>query len=219
MYQLHQFNPEKTLRKLDNISIAIYGTRRSGKTFFCEHYLFNYLEKYDIYILFSNSVDVRQKFDNMFDVIEEFDEQKIEEIIEEQNTQIEKNGINKSPHVFILFDDCLHGNLIHQSKSVMNLAENARHMNIAFCLTSQRPTRIPPTVRDNSDIIFILDPCSRDAIKILYQYILDNNIKNLNDFTQIATQYCHNHGVLCYEKGRKKLTYIDGEITRLLANK
>lgn len=99
-------------------------------------------------------------------IISDFDEEKVKEIMEEQQSIIEEKGFNKSPKVMFLFDDILSNQKFLKSKTVVKLATANRHYNISYIFASQYYKKLVPVIRTNARFYIIFPSSMSEVDKI-----------------------------------------------------
>lgn len=97
-------------------------------------------------------------------IITDFDELKVKEIMDEQQTIIDEKGFNKSPKIMFLFDDILSNQKFLKSKTVTKLATANRHFNISYIFASQYYKKLTPVIRTNARY-YVIFPSSMSEVE------------------------------------------------------
>lgn len=147
--------------------MLICGSRGSGKSnlltnivcrnkpFFKGHfnkiYLFSPTAKSDTKIC-TNIVE-KINFGNYYD---KYDDEALEEILDNQMGQIEMYGRDVSDKLLFIFDDLVSSNdaFSNSKNAITKLVFNSRHYNASVIILSQRYISVPKNVRTNAQIIF-----------------------------------------------------------------
>lgn len=100
------------------------------------------------------------------DINTDFDIEKLDGIIRDQASEIEKKGLLKSPKILIIFEDIQSDERFMRSKSFLKCFIQCRHLNISTFLLGQSWTRTPRACRLQANNIFFF-PGSLSEQKIL----------------------------------------------------
>lgn len=99
-------------------------------------------------------------------IITDFDEEKVKEIMDKAERTIQKNGFKESPKIMLLFDDILSNQKFLKSKTATRLATANRHFNISYIFCSQYFKRLPPVIRTNARYYMIFPSSMSEIEKI-----------------------------------------------------
>ena len=83
-------------------------------------------------------------------IITDFDEEKVKEIMDKAERTIKKDGFKNSPKIMMVFDDILSNQKFLKSKTATRLATANRHFNISYIFCSQYFKKLPPVMRCNA---------------------------------------------------------------------
>ena len=108
-------------------------------------------------------------------VYDQYDEQTIQDLINEQIGIIHKYTKKKAPHLLFIFDDVVQD--IPRQGSILNtLFFSARHYNISLILLSQQYKMVPRSMRLNaSDIVIFQTGNNLEVAKISEEQAIDTN--------------------------------------------
>lgn len=150
------FDPEEL--DIEFPFIAVYSSRRSGKSVAVKSLVHKMQKKFTDIYLFSKTAKLQELYDyiperNQFVGI---DREKINKIRDDQMQQKLNGGFKKRP--LLVFDDVISENLRYVQEFV-DVAICLRHWGISAIAISQTITGFPPAVRNNADIAcsFFLD--------------------------------------------------------------
>lgn len=183
-YNFSIFDPIKDLKGIKNFSMTITSKRRTGKSVFMKDICHKLKDWYvETYVFSLTSEYQHDLFDYVKEdnVINSFDEGKLEDLWNQQKTKImklEKAGMKKEdmPHVLILMDDLISDPRIRKSGILNRFYSAGRHLCFACIFITQYFTSIPPVLRTNVDLavcFFIENYDSRDAF--VRQYLSTKN--------------------------------------------
>ena len=99
-------------------------------------------------------------------VISDFDEEKVKEIMDKAERTVQKNGFKESPKIMMLFDDILSNQKFLRSKTATKLATANRHFNISYIFCSQYYKKLPPVMRTNARYTIIFPSSMSEIEKI-----------------------------------------------------
>lgn len=138
------------------------------------------------------------------DTFTEFDETKLNEILEEQKETIDRKGIADSPKTLILLEDIQSDQDFLRSKTILKLFLMNRHFNISTWLCSQSYTKTPRACRLQANNIFYFRGSASETEKIIDEYAPDGLTKR--EFKLILDKFVFNepHDFLHYNMRRSK---------------
>jgi len=153
--------------------MMVIGSSGSGKSNFLKNLItkkdFGYKKifKKNIFI-FSPTSMADETFSSIKNIKEEniFDSlDKLEDLINEQKKIIADRGKKKSPHIWIIMDDCLGSKKLNNTYSnvVNQLFFKGRHYNISISLVSQ-VYKIPRSIRLNTNCIVIFNGLNQSEV-------------------------------------------------------
>ncbi len=99
-------------------------------------------------------------------IFTEFDETKLDKIIQTQKDLIDEKGLTKSPKILIIFEDIQSDSTFMTSKSFLKCFIQCRHLNISTFLLGQSWTRTPRACRLQANSIFFF-PSSQSEVDLL----------------------------------------------------
>ena len=99
-------------------------------------------------------------------VISDFDEEKVQEIMNRAERTIQQNGFKESPKIMFLFDDILSNQKFLRSKTATRLATANRHFNISYIFCSQYYKKLVPVMRTNSRYTIIFPSSMSEVEKV-----------------------------------------------------
>ncbi len=99
-------------------------------------------------------------------IITDFNEEKVKEIMDKAERTIQKDGFKNSPKICLLFDDILSNQKFLKSKTAIRLATANRHFNISYIFCSQYFKRLPPVIRTNARYYMIFPSSMSEIEKI-----------------------------------------------------
>ena len=99
-------------------------------------------------------------------IITDFDEEKVKEVMDKAERTIEQHGFKDSPKIMMVFDDILSNQKFLKSKTMTKLATANRHFNISYIFCSQYYKKLPPVVRTNARYYMIFPSSMNECEKI-----------------------------------------------------
>jgi hypothetical protein len=159
----------------------VSGPKRSGKTQLIRYLLQELATKnlfHLIKIFCPTSYNQSYDFIPLEHVYMTYNEVVILELIEEQ-IELKKQNIHR-PALLVL-NDCI-GSANFRNPLWERLVTTCRHPNITIIVVTQHIYRLPPTLRDNADMVFILKTIDVDNLQGLYDTCRRWKWKTLKDF-------------------------------------
>tara|TARA_R110001632_G_scaffold45249_1_gene114972 strand:- start:8523 stop:9296 length:774 start_codon:yes stop_codon:yes gene_type:complete len=99
-------------------------------------------------------------------IITDFDEEKVKEIMDKAERTIKKDSFKNSPKIMMVFDDILSNQKFLKSKTATRLATANRHFNISYIFCSQYFKKLPPVMRCNARYTMIFPSSMSEIEKI-----------------------------------------------------
>jgi hypothetical protein len=140
--------------------VFILGKRYSGKTQLLISWAYELHKhgargvKFDMVVVFSKTEKVQNNFSRFVPkgcIHNDFNEQKINELLDLQHKLKEKNG--SSHHILLILDDIAYKKGIFKSETFSRILFNGRHANICVVCTTQYCMNLPPEIRSNLDVV------------------------------------------------------------------
>lgn len=173
--ELHRLDP-RTI-KLDRVLVFI-GRRDTGKTTLLVDILYHVRNRIADGIVISGTEAGNgfwgQYVPSSF-VYNEFSEEVLWRVINRQKRRVQEGDIDpehpeRAPPTFVILDDCMHDEaMLRNSKALMYIFVNGRHLNIFLCLIMQYPLGIKPSMRSNIDYCFLLRNQSNRDRQVLFE--------------------------------------------------
>lgn len=147
-------------------SVIISAPRFSGKTYLTKMLLKELVKEYDAIFIFRGSPDKSfeslDKYKNV--IIEDYEEEKLENLIENIKTSLE-NGIENN--ILVVLDDCLE-HFGNKKKSILTkLPVLGRHLKISFMYLLQKYNSCNPTIRNNCLTKIFFRPINNKEMKLI----------------------------------------------------
>ena len=161
---VRQWKPD--YEKGKHFSQLVISSRNSGKSYLCRYLLLYKLrDKFDMFVVFCNNINERNKYCDIFPTPLSFSEYKPELIQElfDNNQKREREGKPKLD-ILILWDDSV-GNKIKNDHQLLQTFATGRHHSISCIFISQSYSLCSPQWRNNADIIMLLKQNSSSARK------------------------------------------------------
>lgn len=166
-------------------TVAMYGKRRTGKTFMCRWLWFqdNIRCEIPVYFVISPTAKMNKSWDGI--IPEEyihpyFEPFFIQRILERQDMyQTNPKMKHRNPWVGLMLDDVVGDSSIRYSDLLTQLFIAGRHYKMHLVVTTQYPTLITPKMRANLDYAFVftqLSRAQRERICDDYMHFLDKDV-------------------------------------------
>lgn len=150
----------------DDQTIVMIGKRNTGKSFLIKDLLYHHRDL-PIGSVISPSESVNRFFGDIVPPLfihEEYTPAIVENVIKRQKVVIKKiedqkrlyGTCNLDPRAFLIMDDCLYNDSWAHNKSIRFIFLNGRHVKLMYVVSMQHPLGVPPVLRTNVDIVFIL---------------------------------------------------------------
>jgi len=157
--------------------LSLVGPRRSGKSVRLKKLLKTELKgrflAKNVFII-CPTLDLNDDYKDFSNVkkFSNVDKGLIEKIIDQQTKNIKMYGIEKTPEVLLILDDCADSNILSFKGVLDTLAIRGRHMKINVIITSQRLSAISRTIRLNTDIWYLYSPYNFSELEqFLHEFI------------------------------------------------
>jgi hypothetical protein len=169
LLRLQQFKPKAfDYRNIQlDSTIALYGKRRTGKTFMTKWlwYQDQIRTQIPVFWVISPTAKINKSWENIIPseyIFENFDTYFLHRVLERQRLyQTNPVMAHRNPWVGIMLDDAVADNGVRYSDSLLRLFIAGRHYKIHLVVTTQYPTLITPKMRANLDYAFIFTQISR----------------------------------------------------------
>lgn len=183
----------------NNFSVILSGISGSGKNIALNS-IINEISnrKFTVAMLFSSTCDCQ--FDSFKFIPDQFKhnvdgyEEKIDSILDYQDSQLKKHKGNKSKvgTVLLILDDILNaetksGASIYFSKTLKRLFTAGRHFNVSFFLLTQGLVALPPLMKQNAKVIGLFKSANHWERKAVIDKMM--SIKQGNDSRKEAYTY------------------------------
>jgi hypothetical protein len=117
-----------------------------------------------------------------------------EDIIGILDSQKEDYEAGKSEHGVIVIDDCL-GSLNFETPAFLRLFSTYRHYNLSVFICTQRPNKIPTTLRDVATYGIILRPTNANVCDSLYESF-NTSFRNKKEWADFIYENTENYNAL-----------------------
>lgn len=184
--RLKKFDPSTQI-KSNNVVLCI-GKRGTGKSTLTADILYHQRKNFDAGIAFSateesNGFWARHICDTL--IHQDFNPKVYANFINEQRRINAK--LSKPINSFALLEDCMYSRILRTDPSIRGSFFNGRHWNIFLIVTMQYVLDLPPELRSNVDIIFVLkNNMVADREKIWKHFA--GFVPNFNAFQQIMNK-------------------------------
>ena len=155
--------------------IVFLGARRTGKSVLCRDILY-YQRDIPMATVISGTEFANKHYSDFIPPVlihEECTPELLDSVLDRQKkikAKMEKKKIkNIDPRALLVLDDCLYDVGWIKQKSMRCLFMNGRHYKILFLLTMQYPLGIPPSLRTNIDLVFILRESNINNRRRIYE--------------------------------------------------
>jgi hypothetical protein len=171
--------------------MTVVAKRNSGKSHLLKHLLQKCMKekKFHWVIVFSAtgfngewSTIVGEK-----NVFQDFDPEMVTGLLENQSKLVKKG---KAKNGLLLFDDMV-GTANFRSEIITKIAIASRHYKISCWLTSQYYSKLPPTVRQNSDVCLILNSVNETIARKIYEEFPSTSFRGWKE----VEAYCNENTV------------------------
>lgn len=117
------------------------------------------------------------------DIYTTFDETTLAEIVENQKSFIENNGITKSDRILIVLDDIQSCEKFLRSPTILKIFIQCRHLNISTWIGSQVFNKIPRACRLQASSLMVFAASKSEELRLVEEYCPPRYTKK--EFTEI----------------------------------
>lgn len=200
-------------------NLTVFSARRnSGKTHFMTYLLYQMKHLFDYILLINPTAMNGHWVDYMGNIVEEFDEGIITEIMDKQQEIVriyrqkmkiyeklsaakrERTAVPKCNRVLIMLDDCM-GDAEFGSKVFERLASRGRHYMITAWITCQHYPKMPKCVRNNTDYMIIAG--NQTSYKVIFEDF-GADYENMKDFIVAVREGIKNYGMFAIDNLKNK---------------
>ena len=179
--------------------ICILGKRNTGKsTLMCD--IMSKLQRVDIALAMSPTESTIKDLKNFIPpcfVHQKFSEKKISDLLELQGKAVEKG---KDTNALLVFDDMAYKRSHMTNTAITFLAYNGRHRRCYAIFTCQYAMMMPPSLRNNIDLLIILKENLPSARRKIYdQYF---GLLSFKEFNVLMDQSTSNYECLIIDNSK-----------------
>ena len=205
---LQEFNPDDIV--LDATIVAI-GKRRTGKSWIFRNLMYLMKDKIDAGIVISQTDELNkfwQQYVPKKFIFKTYEPEVLQAVFNRQkgimnDPQLTKAEKEKKAPFFVLLDDVISDHRIRYDKEIMELFVAGRHYKLFVLITTQYAKAITPTLRGNTDYVFMLKCQQLMQREALWQDFADFMTKD--GFAQLLDTYTEDNECLvintCPENG------------------
>jgi hypothetical protein len=186
-------------------TILLVGCKRTGKSTLMEDLVYH-CRNIPAGIIVTGSASTSEEFSKFFPkscIFNNLDKSMntlIDRIITKQEKKRKRNYDPKKFTCLVLMDDCGYDDKFFRNNKTLNkLFMNGRHYNMLTIISLQYCKSVPPTLRGNSDYVFILREPSRERRRDLWKEFA-GNIQTFELFCTIMDQLTENHGCMVVDR-------------------
>ena len=197
--ELKQFDPE--LIKLDGTVVAV-GKRRTGKSWVFRNLMYLMQNKFEAGIVISQTDELnkfwRQYVPKKY-IYPEYDPEILDRVFRRQKRILNDPELTdaqkeKKAAFFVLLDDVISDQRLKYDKNLMELFVAGRHYKIFTLITTQYAKAITPTIRGNTDYLFLMKCVQQRQKEAMYEDFCSFLTKDA--FYQILDAYTEDNEVL-----------------------
>lgn len=190
-----------------NSFIIEYGKRRTGKSFFTRDFFYRTRGKW-----FVCTIHTRTKFNGFFQkfvdkdfIYDGYNDYALGKLFEKCKNLVRMRDEGEIPewmHFFSLvwLDDVVADSTLRYAEYMDTAATEGRHYDMCVGINTQKGTRVPPTWRENADIVVIFTQLHAATKVMLAEEYL--SCLNLRTALEMMDTYTQNHGCLILELWR-----------------
>jgi hypothetical protein len=181
----------------EHFTVLIYGQRRSGKSTWMTWLLYCLQYRFDHVVCFCSTgfENYFQQFMNPKLCFNEYREEVLQKVLDRQSNDIAiklSNDKHKVPSVLVILDDVLqHETEFRQSVALRTLFTAGRHFNLSCILATQYSKAIPPTFRQNADLVVLFFVFSQEQMKIFFDEY--GTLLDRTEFNSLLEQVTKDH--------------------------
>ena len=196
---LTEFNPEDI--KLDGTIVAV-GKRRTGKSWIFRNLMYLMKDKIPAGIVISQTDELnkfwRQYIPAKF-IYPHYEPEILDAVFKRQKKILNDNSLtdeekDKKAPFFILLDDVISDQRLKYDPNLMELFVAGRHYRLFVLITTQYAKAITPTIRGNTDYVFIMKCIQQRQREALWEDFGDFLTKDA--FSQILDAYTEDNETL-----------------------
>ena len=177
---------------------VLQGRRSTGKSTLLKQLLYWMREKHDLIIAMTPTESTREMLCTMMPpscVYDEFKVPVLETIMETQKELIAKG---KNRRVCLVLDDLSFDAKAFREKAVGAAFRNSRHYNCSLVVTAQAVYDLPPSLRQQVDVLFALrDPIMQSRKKLWMAYF---GMMGFQDFVAAFEACTAEFGAICLDQ-------------------
>ena len=203
--KIREFFPDEDLEL--GYRIAVLGRTGSGKSVVTWALCHAYAPIIDMAIVMSPTAEEN----NYHDIIpksciyEDFDEEKILDLIAHQKKSLCKYGKEGTPKILLILDDLAFDSKMFRTKAFRKLFFNGRHAQITVIITSQFALDMPPPIRSQLHLTFTACEVTDSTLDRLHENYF-SLINKYHDFKRIMLKITRDrHMLVMHNKFTDKL--------------
>ena len=174
--------------------LTCYAKRNSGKSHLLKHLLKDCMKrkKFNWILIFSATKFNGEWTDIVGEksVYDDFNPEMVNALLENQAKLVKKK---KAKPGLLLFDDMI-GTTNFKSDIISKIAIASRHFLISCWITAQYVTKMPPLIRQNSDIVLVLNSVNERIARIIYEEFPTTSFKSWKDVETYFNENTKNYG-------------------------
>jgi hypothetical protein len=132
-------------------------------------------------------------------VYEEFNAEMVIALLNKQADLVKKK---KAQPGLILFDDMV-GTANFKNDVISKIAVTSRHFLISCWITSQYATKLPPLVRQNSDVVLILNSVNERIARIIHEEFPCARFRSWKDVESFFNENTINYGCIMIDNSQE----------------
>lgn len=198
---LKRFNPVASIRT--HSIVIILGRRFCGKSVLIRDFIYNNRHKYPVAVVFcpteGNNNFYKEFIPDIF-IYDELSPEAFDRILERQKTITNINTrppwINEdNDTLLIILDDCMSEKKANiMNENIKYIFQMGRHVKICLFVVVQYLNDLPPALRNNAEVVCVLNENSDKNRKLLKEYV--GGFESQKHFDQIHNKYTNNYGCL-----------------------
>ena len=188
---------KKYFKNISPFSMIIIAGRKSGKSYMIKYLYMEYLKSlYDITLVFTLSSKTKEYYEEFILINGEESTCFLEELPEDilQNIDVIQSQHEKPLRILIICDD-MAGTDTKLNKGVINCFTRGRHSNVSIIFVTQSPTLASNHIRQNCDVLAILNIRSYDARTFVSNNFISDYTETKEDSMKLLAKL-HNYNSL-----------------------
>ena len=177
---------------------VLQGRRSTGKSVLLKQLLYWMRDKHDLVIAMTPTESTREMLCTMIPpscVYDGFEVPVLEAIMDTQKELIAKGKVR---WVCVVLDDCSYDARAWREKATGAAFRNSRHYNCTLITTAQAVYDLPPSLRQQTDVLFALrDPIQQSRKKLWLAYF---GMMNFKDFVAAFEACTADFGAICLDQ-------------------